>query len=404
MNLFNLSKRSVGLSKAVKKRIKRKQGAVTSPVVHVRRIPRPLDLILYVRAGGRCEFDGCNRYLLRHHVTQREGNFGEKAHIVAFRSSGPRGLEGSRPKRINDVSNLMLLCPTCHKLVDNSPEDFTRRTLEEYKSSHEKRIAYVTDLGPDRQTTVLVMKSKIGGQHVEIPFSQIFEATAPRYPSNRQPSEIDLSGIADTNPSFIDAAKAEVSRKVSAFFENGGAGYRAEHISVFALAPIPLLIFLGTRLSNKVPMDVYQRHRDTEDWAWKKTGKPVRYSVRKRIVRKGKSVALLLSLSGTIPLSSLPESTRKKSTIYEITLEGITPKPTYLRQRKDLEDFRSAYQEAMGLILQEHGLVDFIQLFPAVPAPIAVLCGRELLPKTHPRLHVYDYDKAKGGFNLELKI
>ena len=43
------------------------------------------------------------------------------------------------------------MCPPCHKLVDDDPETYSRRTLEAYKRNHEKRVRYVVGLGPDRQ-------------------------------------------------------------------------------------------------------------------------------------------------------------------------------------------------------------------------------------------------------------
>lgn len=381
-------------------RTKTKQTAV----IQVRTITWLNRLLLFVRAGGRCEFDGCNKDVLKHHVTLTEGNFGEMAHIVAFKPEGPRGKEGFRPADINDVRNLMLLCPACHKLIDDHPEDYSRKTLEEYKLLHERRIRYVTTLGPDRKTTVLVLKSRIGGQIVQVPYSQVIEATSPRYPSSSEPTEIDLSGFPDTGSAFIQTAKEEIANRVKRFFEPGGEGNKAQHISVFALAPIPLLIFLGAQLSNKVSSEIYQRHRDTEAWTWKKRGVPVRYSVRRRKAGSRHKVALLLSLSGTIPLKAVPQSVRKESTIYEITLEGKSPATTFLRLRQDLDSFRNAYQEVIGIILKNHGLVESIDLFPAVPAPIAVLCGRELLPKVHPRLRVYDYNKSNGGFIFALEV
>ena len=55
-------------------------------------------------------------------------------------------------------------------------------------------------------------------------------------------------------------------------------------------------------------------------------------------------------------------------------------------------------------ITKRHGLMDSVDVFPAVPAPIAVLCGRELLPKVHPRIRVFDYDRTNGGFTFKLTI
>ena len=68
------------------------------------------------------------------------------------------------------------------------------------------------------------------------------------------------------------------------------------------------------------------------------------------------------------------------------------------------EIFRTTYQEALGAIVLEHGSGGSLHLFPAVPAPVAVLCGRELLPKAHPELRVYDFDAAKGGFQFQLTV
>jgi len=56
-----------------------------------RSVPARTRLLLYVRAGGRCQFDGCNRYLLEHHLTKAEGNFAQIAHIWAFSEHGARG-------------------------------------------------------------------------------------------------------------------------------------------------------------------------------------------------------------------------------------------------------------------------------------------------------------------------
>jgi hypothetical protein len=374
---------------------------VSVPTRKIRDLTR---LLLFVRAGGRCEFDGCNRYLLEHHLTLTQGNFGELAHIVAFSAQGPRGGEEPRPTDINNVDNLMLLCPSCHKLIDDRPADFTREALERHKSAHEDRIKHVTALGPDRKTAVLVFKALIGGQTVGIPFDQIAEATAPRYPSTTNPVEIDLTGVPAEGAAFYRTACATIKQHVARLFAPEGEATRAGHASVFALGPIPLLICLGRQLTSKVPSDVYQRHRDSETWTWKTDGRSVKYRIRRLKAGGRRKVALVLSLSGAIRLRDLPASLRQKSTVYEITPQDQTPQPTFLRSRRDLASFRLAYQQAISTIVSVHGLLPAIDLFPAVPAPVAVLCGRELLPKVHPKLRIFDYDRSAGGFKFTIEV
>jgi hypothetical protein len=62
--------------------------------VRVRAIPALTKIHLFVRAGGRCEFDGCNKYLLEHSLTLTEGNFAQLAHIVALGRAVRAGAPG----------------------------------------------------------------------------------------------------------------------------------------------------------------------------------------------------------------------------------------------------------------------------------------------------------------------
>jgi hypothetical protein len=386
----------------------RKRSTLGSAVQRIpsRKIKETTKLILFVRAGGRCEFDGCNEYLLRHPLTLDEGNFGQMAHIVAFKPKGPRGKTGVRPLDINDVDNLMLLCPSCHKLVDEErPQDFTRETLEKYKRDHETRIFTLTATKADRKTTVVQLKSRVAGQTVAIPVADVRQAVSPRYPDDPRGYIIDLTSMRTEDNDFLQVAASTIKTEVQRLYAPGMEVESTRHISLFALAPIPLLIYLGRQLSNKVPVDPYQRHRDTEDWAWKQEGKPVGYKFVQVQKGTGRSkVALVLPLSGPIKIKDLPVEIDSQFSIYEITLMNGTANPTYLRLREDVTKFRRVYQEALRAIASNHRALREIHLFPAVPAPIAVLCGRELLPKVDPALLVYDYDKHKGGFKPTLRI
>lgn len=382
--------------------------ANSSPVERInvsRDISDTTRILLCVRAGGRCEFDGCNKYLFRHHLTHAEENFSQMAHIVAFKPDGPRGRSGKRPKDINNADNLMLLCPECHHLIDRRPDDFPREALEKYKKEHEERILRLTAIKPDSKTTVVQLKSRIGTQTVAIPAPEIHKAVSPLYPQDPQGFIIDLTNIDGQDGAFYQAAMRTIRKRIERLYEPGMEVDETRHISLFALAPIPLLIFLGGQLSNKVAVDPYQRHRDTEDWAWKTNSEPVEYIFRKR--RDGTDlsrVALLLSLSGTILLSELPAEINEKFFIHEITLARGTPRPSFLRTREDLARFKDVYEEARSSIRREHGGIAAVHLFPAIPAPVAVLCGREILPKVDPALFVYDNDKSSVGFQQILRV
>ncbi len=378
-----------------------------SPINHARKIPYKNQLFLFVVSGGRCEFNGCNRYLIEHPLTLAKGNYAQEAHIVAFKEAGPRGDTFPRPDDINAVENLMLLCPTCHKLIDDNKEQFTVTTLKKHKRDHEERIKHLTGLSPDLKTYILQVKGRINGQPVDIPVEHVTEAVAPRYPSDMRGRVIDLTAISDNDPNYYQVAARTIKREIEQLYAPGMDVDRTRHISLFALGPIPVLVYLGSQLSNKIPTDLYQRHRgEIENWIWKETGSPIEYEFKTRKTGKDKScVALLLSLSGQIHSESLPKEIDERFSVYEITLKNKVPDPTFLRLRQDLDNFKMIYQSSLRKILQDHGVLKAIHLFPAIPAPVAVLCGRELLPKVDPTIWVYDNNNKKhDGFTFCIRI
>lgn len=376
-----------------------------SPVTRVatREINWQTRILIFVRSGGRCQFPGCNKYLLEHPLTRSVGNFAEFAHIVAFSEQGPRGRQGKRPKFINDIKNLMLLCAIDHKEIDDHPAQYPRSVLEGYRTEHEKRIKHVTSMGPELSTKVVQLKANIRGNTVAIPAEQVFEAVNPKYPDGDD-CVIDLTTIHASGKAFLSAARQTIDNDLRGLLSPKMNRPAATDISLFALGPIPVLIYLGSRLSNTVDVGLHQYHRDTKRWTWKSRGPEAKYSVRR--LQHGtnkKHVALLLSLSGTIDRAMLPKQIDRSFSIYELRLAGRVPGTDFLRTKKDLAGFRSKYLRFLSTLQRDHGQLDKVHLFPAIPAPIAVACGHDPL-KVHPSLLVYDLDHAARSFTYQLRI
>lgn len=383
---------------------RRRTSALVKP--NAREVPARTRLFLFVRAGGRCEFDGCNRYLLEHHLTKTEGNFAQMAHIWAFSERGPRGRRRSSGKAVHALSNLMLLCHQCHKLVDDDPGQWSAAILRKHKKAHEDRVFMLTETKPDRHTVALALTAKIGGRAASISLSEMQEAAAPRYLGERDVIRIDLTTLPDSASDHYwktgaDAIRSNTRNLYDGTFEHGPV----RHVSVFALGPIPLLVQLGSCLSDKVPLTLYERHRDSEGWKWKNKGEVMSYEFR--TLRRGSdpvSVALLLSLSGRIREDDLPGVIDSRFTVYEITLDGIEPTPRFLNREESLHAFRDVFLEAMRTIVANHRGLGQLHLFPAVPAPVAVAIGRDVMPKRDPTVLVYDFDKRAGGFTPALEV
>lgn len=371
-----------------------------------RDIPQKTRLFLYVHAGGRCEFDGCNKYLFEHYPTEIIENFSEQAHIWAFSNDGPRGNEPGRPKSIHSLANLILLCKDCHTLVDRHPEIYTVEILKKFKKEHENRVFQLTGIAKDRDTVPLVIKAQIAGRKVDISNEEMQAAVAPNYIKQRDKIEIDLSVIPDSpEDSFWKIAIATIDQHISRLDSLRPKNDCTLRVSIFGLAPIPLLVYLGSRLSDKLDIDLYQRHRDTESWSWKDGSGTACYLTQCLV--KGQEdapVSLLVNLSGRNAIETIPAELTAKGTVYELTLDSQVCSPLFLNTREDLARFTSEYNRALGSIRQAHPGLDVLHLFPAIPAPIAITLGRSRLPKVDPKLKVYDFDKKANGFVSAVEV
>ncbi len=63
---------------------------------------------------------------------------GEVAHIYAISPGGPRYSKDKTRKELNDISNLMLLCPIHHKIVDKEVIKYPAGKLQEIKKNREQ--------------------------------------------------------------------------------------------------------------------------------------------------------------------------------------------------------------------------------------------------------------------------
>ena len=132
-----------------------------------------------------------------------------------------------------------------------------------------------------------------------------FQTILPKYPAEEAALMIDLTGAAvPTNAErfFLVAARA-IAEKTRDILRPRADGRRKKHLSVFALAPIPLLVHFGHLLGDIEHVDLYQRHRGEQGWTWKEEEAAEEfYEIVAPMVADDsrKPIALLLSVSGQI--------------------------------------------------------------------------------------------------------
>lgn len=101
---------------------------------------------LWFASGNECAHPDCDQELVDF---EDDTIMGIQCHIRARRSGGPRYDDGMVESERNGYSNLLLLCPTHHRMVDESPNKYPPEILEEWKQQHEQDAGDAPELQPD---------------------------------------------------------------------------------------------------------------------------------------------------------------------------------------------------------------------------------------------------------------
>ena len=92
--------------------------------------------ILWGRSGNRCAI--CkNELVIDATGKDDESVVAEECHIISPKQKGPRNDSSYPVEKLDSYDNLILLCRTHHKMVDDQSASFTVSILRQMKSNHE---------------------------------------------------------------------------------------------------------------------------------------------------------------------------------------------------------------------------------------------------------------------------
>lgn len=103
-------------------------------------IPESELKILFARSGNLCAFPGCQTPIIAQKGDELKP-IGEMAHMIAYGDSGPRADPRLSPEERNRASNLILLCPTHHAIIDKFEYQYNVHVLRQMKLLHEQKVA-----------------------------------------------------------------------------------------------------------------------------------------------------------------------------------------------------------------------------------------------------------------------
>lgn len=371
---------------------------------------------VWAAAGGRCEL--CGADLLEGRITHVPMTLGELAHIVGANATtgSPRGQDEMSEGDRNLADNLILICASHHDEIDREGtlELLTIAKLRKIKRDREDWVRRVTGLDRSRGTAVLRMIGTLRGDAVEISKEVASAAILncddrfPDFPISlgRYGIEIDLRelpGEGAAGPAYWQSGKGKIDEVIANQLAETVRRDQVSHLSVFAFARLPLLVYLGSRLDDNVETEIYQRHRATEAWEWP-NDQPVDFATSAVVPPDATSTEalLILNVSGTVAKDAVLEPLRGLPCLI-LSASTTTPGPDTISSRQALQSFVHAVRALLSdLEVSSKGLRR-LHVFAALPLSAAVALGRAHDPHIHPALAIYSRD-ATGAYTLALEI
>lgn len=348
---------------------------------------------LWAKAAGRCEYDGCNKLLYKDDLTSAEINRAFVAHIVAASPDGPRGDATLSAQLADDIDNVMLMCHDHHRLIDHEQvAEHPVERLREMKKKHEDRIRMVTEIDAAKVSVPVVYGVNIGREAVSIPRRELALAMLPdNYPSDNTVllSHRD-SSIYDSMDMYWASEAAQLDQKYLESLKPLVGRDDIDCVSVFALAPQPLLVKLGTKLTDLHKVKVYQKHREPDTWKWQTLDEPNPMIII-RPEDASKMPVLVFSLSATAIVNRVKSRFGNEASIWVVTVDR--PNNDMLKSEDQLAEFRAITRQVLDEInatSQEQS----IMVFMAMPAACAVELGRVWMPKADKQLVLFDKNNA----------
>jgi len=282
--------------------------------------------------------------------------------------------------------------------------------LRTWKQEHENRIEIQTSYPEDiNKSTVLIFSVNIGERTVPINIEAVRNAMFPKFPADHKGIKIeerdfDRFGTPEQWQTF---AENKIKRKLLRYLDEGIDDVKIKHISLFGIAPMPLLTYLGRCVGDTVPTNIYQSHRNiantNKTWSWQEENSiELPYFISCERDEESEVVFLKLEISDNIEFDKYCNLLSTNCSIYQITVSE--PSPHFLKSKRQLEIFSYEYRKLLNQIQAKHGKNCKIHILPAIPVSIAVECGRVILPTKDPEIYVCEYHDHEKGFQKVLKI
>lgn len=351
-------------------------------------------------AAHRCQFSGCGKDLGRHAATGQAGNSSYFAHIIAASAEGPRGDAVQSPILADEVSNFLLLCDECHRLIDKTAvAEYDVDCLRRMRSQSILEVRRLLGNLQYPDVEVLYILGNLAGQMPHINQRDIDEAlwkSKLRQSANGPESYLEI-GRLNYDPhatSYWSAALRTLAielphmqAKLNGMRSGGGPRPR---IAIFPLHGTSILIVAGRILGDMAGTHVFQPHRNTKGgtsetrWAWPDDSllpaqDKFRFATLKDRLHDEVEANLVISLTFDISTDRLAPVSASGGALLLPTVSISVEQfgHSSIRHPTDLALFGNVVDEALRK-LQDEWSVTKVHLYIGAPASAAVLVGQKM--------------------------
>lgn len=324
---------------------------------------------------------------------------GEIAHNVGATSGEKSPRTSADDADRNAESNLLLLCHSCHKSIDSAEliPLYTEEYLADKKRRHERRVREVTDFATLRQTTVVRMVGAVRESTSGVAPGQLAEALLDRnltgFGEDTRTGDffVQLPGN-EGQEWFWDSGKAAIDKELTKV-QDAIAHGDTTHVSVFAIAPIPLLVYLGSRLDDKTETLLFERHRGStgSPWTWPQHPDPAPdfdVVVRSEGAGDDSEIVVVVSVSADVNTERIPDALRGLP-LLEVRPTTEDPRSGLIDSPRALDAFAKAWRACVVQVERQWPSARRIHVIAAVPVTAAIQMGRDRMRTAQPDLVLY---------------
>ncbi|MEG0550300.1 MAG: HNH endonuclease [Vagococcus sp.] len=362
-----------------------------------RNIPVIIQNALWAISAGRCEI--CGKKIYIEEKTNTLVNLAQKAHIHAFSQQGPRYSKSQSNPHVLD--NLMLLCMEDHKLIDDHPDLYTAEILKKQKSEFEAKVSAVVDTQRSK-SSILFFRGGIT-EHDTIKqelseLSPVLLNNGDFFNGKYYSILVDILGIPHDEV-YFSIAKQTIKKQINEIkpsLKDSGC------VSVFGLAPSPLLVYLGFLLNDESNIKVYQRFREgTLKWDWKTENQTNEFLVEQLILRvdSENEVNIILSISAEIAYERV-KGKQPNHTLPTFVIRAKRQAFDAVSSEIDADIFIKKFRENLiEKIRIEFPNVKVINFFMAAPVSILIKIGMNYQKNVDVEWRLFDQQQKLGFIN-----